>query len=92
MKPKTITLTQFKKQFNKDQNKLIKENVKYYDLLAKFRKIREAKGLTQEELADMADINRTTLSKIETGERNATVSTLLRLAQAMDMNLELRLF
>lgn len=60
--------------------------------MANFREIREAQGKTQEELAQKANINRTTLSKIETGERNATVSTLLRLAQAMNMSLELRLY
>jgi len=91
-KPKTISLKEFKKRFNKDQRKQIEEETKYYDLLTKFKEVREAKGLTQEELAEKAKINRTTLSQVETGSRNATVSTLMRLAQAMEMNLELRLY
>lgn len=41
MKPKAITLTELKKQFNKDQNKQIEENGKYFDLLANFREMRE---------------------------------------------------
>jgi len=89
---KSKTLKEFKKRFNKGQEKQIKEEVKYYDSLFKFRENREAKGLTQEKLASMANVNRTTLSKIETGERNARVDTLVRLAQAMDMSLELRLY
>lgn len=48
-------------------------------------------GLTQDELAKKAKINRTTLSKVETGSRNATIDTLIKLASAMDMQLDMSL-
>ncbi len=86
-KPKTLTLNQFKKRFNKNQQQQIQEEISYYDLLMKFKEAREKAGLTQEELAEKANVNRTTLSRIETGVRNATIGTLMKLAKAMNMDL-----
>ena len=88
---KTITLQEFSKNFTEKQRKIVIEEVKYYDLLTSFKEAREKRGITQEELAVKANINRTTLSKIESGLRNATVETLSKLASAMDMQLEVRL-
>ena len=65
--------------------------IKYYDLLIKFRTARKEKGISQEELAEKANINRTTLSKIESGIRNATLETLMRIASALGMDLKLTL-
>ncbi len=90
-KPKTISLKQFAKGFTPEQKKIAQDEVKYYYLLTQFKEAREKKGLTQEELAKKAKINRTTLSKVETGSRNATIDTLSRLAMAMDMQLDMRL-
>ena len=88
---KTITLQEFSKNFTEKQRKIVIEEVKYHDLLTSFKEAREKRGITQEELAVKANINRTTLSKIESGLRNATVETLSKLASAMDMQLEVRL-
>lgn len=48
------------------------------------RSLREEKKLSQEELAKMAGISRTTLSKIESGDDvSVTSDTLLSLAKAL---------
>lgn len=90
-KPKTITLDQFKKKFSFKQQQRIQEEIVYYDLLMKFKEARESVGLTQEELAKKANVNRTTLSRIETGVRNATVETLIKLTKAMGLEMQINL-
>ena len=90
-KPKTISIKKFSHNFTNEQNKLVSEEIRYYDLLASFRAIRKKKGLSQEELAKKANLNRTTLSKVETGLRNATINTLMKIANAMDMKLDIKL-
>lgn len=50
---------------------------------ANLKRLRQAKGLSQEELAFEADMHRTYVSGIERGRRNPTVTVLERLAQAL---------
>lgn len=45
---------------------------------------REELGLTQEELAHRASINRTYIGSLETGQRNPSLDTIARLAAALD--------
>jgi transcriptional regulator with XRE-family HTH domain len=47
------------------------------------RAAREAKLLTQQELADAAGVSRTTVTELEAGVRNAHVRTIRRLATAL---------
>ena len=47
------------------------------------RKNREAKLLTQEELAERAEIDRTYISDIERGSRNPGIKNIARLAKAL---------
>ena len=47
------------------------------------RRARKAAGLSQEELALEADVDRTYISQVERGKRNITVVVLARLAGAM---------
>jgi transcriptional regulator with XRE-family HTH domain len=56
-----------------------------------FQHLRKSQGITQVELAQEAEINRTTLSKIESGQRNATLDVLMRLASALGKKLEIKL-
>jgi HTH-type transcriptional regulator / antitoxin HipB len=88
---KTIHLEEFSKNFSPDQKKIVEEEMKYYDLLTSFKEAREKSGMTQDELAKKANINRVTLSKIESGLRNATISTLDKLATALNMRLHVTL-
>lgn len=50
---------------------------------ANVKRLREAKGLSQEELAFQADMHRTYVSGIERGKRNPTVTVLERLAKPL---------
>lgn len=50
----------------------------------KIRQVREQKGYSQEQLADMMDINRSTISKIENGKFSITVDYLVRFSIFLD--------
>ncbi len=46
--------------------------------------LRQSVGLSQEELADRAEIHRTYVSQIERGLKSPTIITLLRLSNALE--------
>ena len=48
------------------------------------KRLRSEKGMSQEELADRADINRNYVGMIERSENAATVDMLEKLADALD--------
>ena len=54
----------------------------------RIQNIREKRGLSQTQLADMADVGRAHLSQIENGAVAARIDTLHALAQALEMKLE----
>lgn len=47
------------------------------------RELRDARGLTQEALADAAGLHRTHISLIETGKRSVQLETIEQLAKAL---------
>jgi transcriptional regulator with XRE-family HTH domain len=47
------------------------------------RRVRQREGLSQEEAAFQADLDRTYFSGVERGVRNPSVKTLLRLCRAL---------
>ena len=49
------------------------------------RRYREARGLSQEALADVLGVHRTYLGGVERGERNLTLRSLERIAYSVDM-------
>jgi transcriptional regulator with XRE-family HTH domain len=49
--------------------------------------LRSSRGLSQEELADLAKLDRTFISMLERGIRRATLETAQALARALDMTL-----
>ena len=51
------------------------------------RNLREHKGMTQEELAHRARLNRTYVSDIERGSRNVSLINIERLASALGVTL-----
>jgi transcriptional regulator with XRE-family HTH domain len=55
---------------------------------ANLRRERVNAGLTQEKLAEWADLNIRTVQKIEAGDINILMTTLLRLQQALKCNWE----
>ena len=48
---------------------------------------RIAKGLSQKELAKLADADQTTISRLENGSRGASTETLTAIARVLDMTL-----
>jgi transcriptional regulator with XRE-family HTH domain len=52
---------------------------------ANLRRLRRQKNLSQEALADMADINRTYISKLETGTTYAGLEVIGKLAAVLDV-------
>jgi transcriptional regulator with XRE-family HTH domain len=51
------------------------------------RKLREKKGISQEKLAELADLHRTYVSGVERGERNISLVNIERLAKALSVPL-----
>ena len=51
------------------------------------REIREKQGISQEDLAEKADLDRTYVGGVERGERNLTILSTLKLCQALDVEL-----
>ena len=51
------------------------------------RKIREEHEISQEELAEKADLDRTYVGGVERGERNLTILSTLKLCRALDVEL-----
>ena len=49
----------------------------------KIRKLRQDKGLSQEEFAHSADIDRSYVGQIERGERNLAFSNIFKIARAL---------
>src|SRR5579862_1106420 len=52
------------------------------------RQLREARGLTQQQLAKLAGVPRATWTNLESGEANPTVAVLHRAASALQVTLE----
>ena len=50
------------------------------------RKERKRLGMSQEELAFEADLDRTYISSVERGRRNVSLLNILRLAKALKVN------
>ena len=60
-----------------DMRKLVGRNV---------RRIRDRKGLTQEQFADLSGYSQQYISDLERGKRNPTIITVYELATALDVS------
>lgn len=55
----------------------------------RIKELRKAKGMTQNELAEKANVARTVVNQLETGSRSViTTNTMLKLAKALDTPVE----
>lgn len=64
-----------------------KTSVVHQKIAEKIRSIRKEKGMSQEELAFKAGLNRAYVGYIERGERKPTVDTLAKLAKSLKVKL-----
>ena len=62
--------------------KLIQKEIKRFG--ANLRKERIARNVTQEKLAELADLNVRTIQKIEAGQTNILITTAKRLQRALE--------
>lgn len=67
-----------------------KERVKN-QILTSYINLRKERGITQQEIADRTGIKRTNIARIESGRNAPTIEVLVKLAAALDMELEIRL-
>ncbi|MCX6199415.1 MAG: helix-turn-helix transcriptional regulator [Bacteroidetes bacterium] len=51
------------------------------------RQLRDAKKLSQQELADLADVAKITIQRIENGKYSATIDVLISIARALKIPL-----
>lgn len=91
LKKQTVNLKNLSRDITKDEREFIDVEKKYYRLVVTLRENRERLGFTQEKLSHLSHIPRTTITKIESGSRNATLQTLMSIAQAMGKKIELKL-
>lgn len=54
---------------------------------ARVRDLRKDAGLSQEKFAELAQLHRTYISGVERGERNASLSSISRIANALNISL-----
>jgi transcriptional regulator with XRE-family HTH domain len=54
----------------------------------KVRRERKALGLSQEKLAEIADVHRTYIGMIERAEKNITLSNIAKIASALNLTIE----
>ena len=52
------------------------------------RKNREKKMISQEKLAELADLHRTYIGQVERGEKNLTLRSLERIAKALKVDIK----
>lgn len=50
----------------------------------KVRSIRKSQNISQEKLAELAELDRTYISDIENGKRNVSIETVFKIAQALN--------
>ncbi|MEN6619589.1 MAG: helix-turn-helix transcriptional regulator [Rikenellaceae bacterium] len=60
----------------------------YLKVGQKIRKIREDKGISQQELADRCNFEKSNMSRIEAGKTNLTLKTLLTISTVLTVPLK----
>ena len=61
------------------------------DILESYIAIRKKRGITQQQIADYTGMQRTNVVRIESGRYLPTLEVLVKLAAALDMDLEVKL-
>lgn len=90
-KPQKLTVEELedKLEVTPERQEHINTMVDRYFIFENIRNARKAAELTQEAAAIASGIPRSTISKIESGRHNVTVSTLLKLASAYKKRLSI---
>lgn len=59
------------------------------ELGLKIKELREVKGLSQQELADQAEVAKSTIQRLEKGKYNPSILILMRINKCLDMKFAL---
>jgi DNA-binding XRE family transcriptional regulator len=90
-KKNLITIEEYiKKNFTSEDVKEIERVANQRIALREIKELREKYGYSQDTLSIKSGIPRSTISKIETGNRNVSISKLVQIANALDRDLEIR--
>jgi transcriptional regulator with XRE-family HTH domain len=65
-----------------------KSKTLYHSLGERIRAERKKAGMSQEELAEKADLNRNYIGEIERAEKKITIETLWKIAKALNMRIK----
>ncbi|HCT93707.1 MAG: transcriptional regulator [Bacteroidetes bacterium GWE2_39_28] len=60
----------------------------YIAIGKKIKSIREEKGLTQQNLADLCEFEKSNLSRIEAGKTNITIKNLYKISKALGVQIK----
>ena len=61
----------------------------HFDVSPKIIKVRNEQGLSQKELASKTGIQRSNISRLESGSYNPSIDLLLQVAKGLDMELHI---
>ncbi len=65
----------------------MRQGEKYLQLIGNnIRKKRSIKGISQQELADNSDVAKSTIQRIEKGEMNPSILTLIKISLSLEMD------
>ena len=87
MRTKTQNVTYSPLTYNQQENTFIAMDVRI-KIGLRIRELRKAKGLSQEQLALKADIDRTYMASVENGKRNVSIINIEKIIIALDENFE----
>lgn len=67
--------------------KLDKQLEVLLEICSNIKRIRQEKNITQEELASMCELSRTSITNIEGAKQDLTITTLVSIAIALDIDI-----
>jgi len=70
-----------------NDEEVLKYDAKAREISARLMQIREEKGLSRNRVAEMTSLSWAGLMRIETGERIPSISSLMRIADMLEVNL-----
>lgn len=93
MSRKTSTLSELNRRLDKDpeHQKEYHRQTPYHDLLLDIIRRRKELEITQQELADLSGMHQSQVSRIENAEHDPRLSTIIKLAEALGMRVDMRL-
>lgn len=76
---------------SEEQRRELEKNELHYNLLREMIRCRHERNLTQKELAEIIGTKQSAISRFEAGKLNPTLEFLQKVADALNVKLELRL-